>query len=77
MDSNKETIDIIIKYIPDYLKNGEFYKTLLSNNDDYEYIDDETSVITIPIINYKYSPTIFSYNDFINLLHTFISPLII
>ena len=63
METNKETIDIILKYIPDYLKNSEFYLNLDVN-------DNENDTITIPSINFKKDSKIRNFDELINLLHT-------
>lgn len=63
METNKETIDIIVKYIPDYLKNSEFYLNLDLNDNDFD-------TITIPSINFKKDCKIRNFDELINLLHT-------
>ena len=63
METNKETIDIILKDIPDYLKNSEFYLNLDIN-------DNENDTITIPYINFKKDSKIRNFDELMNLLHT-------
>jgi len=66
METNKKTIDIILKYIPDYLKSSEFYNNLDIND---TYIN-ENDTITIPSINFKKDRKIRNFDELMNLLHT-------
>lgn len=57
-------IEIKIYDVPYYLKKGDFYRTLIDNDNN----DNDT--ITILKKHYKYSPFVESIEDLIRLLHT-------
>ena len=62
---SEEFIEIKISEVPYYLRKGDFYRTLINNNDN-----DNNDTITIPKKHYKYSPFVESIEDLIHLLHT-------
>ena len=61
---SEEFIEIKISEVPYYLKKGDFYRTLIDNDNN----DNDT--ITILKKHYKYSLLVESIEDLIHLLHT-------